>query len=75
METPESGRLPDELLSAERVRRLFGICEKTLTSWVQSSKLPAPIRVGNRSYWDPRQLREFLERSRSPVEATPSRSA
>ena len=65
METPASSPgLPDEFISAEGIRRLFGVTDRTVSTWIACGKLPAPMRIGHKSYWDPRELREVLDRSK-----------
>jgi predicted DNA-binding transcriptional regulator AlpA len=56
--------LPDAYLTGERVRQLFGISEETLRNWLKAKKLPTPVRIGNRCYFDPREFHDFLERNR-----------
>jgi predicted site-specific integrase-resolvase len=56
--------LPDAYLTGERVRQLFGISEETMRNWLKAGKLPTPVRIGNRVYFDPREFQDFLDRNR-----------
>src|SRR4051794_24609880 len=47
--------LPPEFLSGAHVRRMFGgITDQTLNRWIRAGKIPAPIRIGSKAFWDPR---------------------
>jgi predicted site-specific integrase-resolvase len=41
-----------EFHSTNRVKHDFGIDHKTLVKWVKIGKLPLPVRLGNRAYYD-----------------------
>lgn len=44
-------RLGDELLSAARCARLWGVTPKTWRRWAREGRVPAPIRVASTVRW------------------------
>lgn len=65
---PVEDGLPDQLVPAARIQRMFSITPSTLSTWVREGKVPAPVRVRNRTFFDPAEFRAFLDRSRQAVD-------
>jgi predicted DNA-binding transcriptional regulator AlpA len=57
---PRAGAIPDRLVPRVEVARLFDVSEQTINAWVLAKRLPAPIKIGRRSYWQPDVLARVL---------------
>lgn len=42
---------PKKLISAREVAAFYGISLSTLWRWINQGLLPAPIRIGRRTFW------------------------
>ena len=49
------------LLTREDLCRMFGISARTTHYWVDQGRLPAPIRIGGKRYWQPHHIDLVLE--------------
>ena len=42
--------------STKKVQQDFGLDHKTLVKWTRNGKLPVPVRLGNRAYFERQAL-------------------
>lgn len=52
------------LLTAPETARTLRICRRTLHSWTKSGDIPC-VRLGARVMYDPRDLRQMIDRLKS----------
>lgn len=44
------------LISAREVAEFYGISHSTLWRWIKDGRVPAPIRIGRRTFWEAQTL-------------------
>lgn len=49
-------------LSRDDVAAVLGVSLRTIDNWVSDGSLPAPAKLGNRSYWHPVAFYGWLDR-------------
>lgn len=49
-------------LSRDDVAAVLGVSLRTIDNWVNDGSLPAPAKLGNRSYWHPVAFYRWLDR-------------
>jgi predicted DNA-binding transcriptional regulator AlpA len=60
------GRIHD---ARRAVAKRFGVTERTLLNWEADNKFPAPVRIGQTSFYDRKGVEEFILRSVQREEA------
>jgi predicted DNA-binding transcriptional regulator AlpA len=51
---------PKKLISAREVAAFYGISLSTLWRWINQGLLPAPIRIGRRTFWETQTLDQHI---------------
>lgn len=50
----------DNLLSARKVREVLDCSDRCLRRWIQSGRIPAPLRIGRQLRWKAGAIAEFV---------------
>jgi predicted DNA-binding transcriptional regulator AlpA len=53
-------RLSPLVADAKRLSRLLGVGVRSIRTWDYSGKLPRPIKLGSRTVWNVREIRDWL---------------
>jgi len=59
--TASSAEPYGKLFTREDLCRMFGISARTTHYWVDQGRLPAPIRIGGKRYWQPHHIDLVLQ--------------
>lgn len=49
-----------KLISAREVAAFYGISLSTLWRWIKQGHLPAPVKIGRRTFWKAQTLDEHV---------------
>lgn len=52
--------LPDELLTAEMVRKLTKVTDMSIWRWMKAGTFPKPMRIHRRNYWRMSDIKAWL---------------
>jgi predicted DNA-binding transcriptional regulator AlpA len=64
---PRRRRLPPIVADAERLAELLGLGIRTVRSMDSAGKLPRPLKLGARTVWIIREIREWLAAARNGI--------
>jgi len=48
------------LLSADATAKLLDVARSTLYAWDQEGRIPAPVRIGARTYWRSQEMQSWV---------------
>ncbi len=60
---------PPELLTNKQAAKLLGVCERKLWSMTNETREISCIRIGRSVRYDPRDIEEYLQRSKQSCKA------
>jgi predicted DNA-binding transcriptional regulator AlpA len=60
-------RLPPKVADAERLAELLGLGIRTIRSMDSAGKLPRPLKLGARTVWIIREIRDWLAAARNGI--------
>lgn len=49
-----------KLISARETAAFYGIGQSTLWRWIGEGRIPQPIRIGRRTFWDSETLEQHV---------------
>lgn len=49
-----------KLISARETAAFYGIGQSTLWRWIGEGRVPQPIRIGRRTFWDSETLEQHV---------------
>lgn len=52
--------MPKKLISARDTAAFYGIGQSTLWRWINEGRIPQPIRIGRRTFWDSDTLNQHV---------------
>ncbi len=55
--------VPNRLLDVEDVRALTHVSASTIRQWINTGKIPAPLKLGKVLRWEPEQIMEWLSKA------------
>lgn len=47
------------LLNKQEVAFMLRCCERTVANWIESGRLPQPVALGGRKYWNKETIESF----------------
>jgi len=54
------------LVGADEVARLLSVAKSTVYSWLDSGRLPSPLRIGGRTLWNHDELQRWVQAGAPP---------